>query len=320
VTMDASTVFVVALLVFAASLASYGLSMSPVFRGNRGLVITGFSVGAALLLGAVVLVVVSTQWWSTLRYTESGSTPRVIPKLTDTPFARTGESRDSQAENTFAIAEAASLAPIHDPARLDHFAAGAPQSRAKLTAASAMPSGRSSASEGAALDSSIRLISSPAVADPWSATRCVVAVQPDPAEPTRWWLENQCDMAVAILFSACAQSLANCSAPNSTSWKYPATTMLLPPKPQRSVTYAEQTQHGEHIRYVACTIATGNVATLVGHAREPRSVRAGLDDFIRANDECSARVERWADTGTRSGSSIDAILGSGLPGQIRSAR
>jgi hypothetical protein len=149
-------------------------------------------------------------------------------------------------------------------------------------------------------------------ADPWAMTHCVLAIRPDPADPTRWWLENECGTPVAILFSVCERSAAQCDGSNS--WKYPTNAVLLPAKSQRSVTYAEQTRYGEHIRYVACAVTTSSAAELIDKERDSRTSRAvtAALDAVRANDDCIARADHWSEIGRRSGASIDTMLGNHL--------
>jgi hypothetical protein len=88
--------------------------------------------------------------------------------------------------------------------------------------------------------------------------------------------------------------------------------MLLPSKPQRSVTYAEQTHSGEHIRYAACAIVTPGVAELVGRDPASRDTSDQIDAL--RDDECVASVQAWLATARRSGLSIDALI-SGVPGR-----
>lgn len=89
--------------------------------------------------------------------------------------------------------------------------------------------------------------------------------------------------------------------------------MLLPSKAQRSVTYAEQTQHGEYIRYAACAIVTPSVAEFAG--KDPASRDTWNPFNALRDDECVVGVQDWLATGRRSGLSIDALI-SGVPGRV----
>jgi hypothetical protein len=313
------TLIAFALLVFAASLASYGLRVALAARSHRGLVIFGFSVGTALLLTAAFIVVVSTNPWLKGRFSDYLALPDEIPnhERPNASLVRSDALRESTAKQTGsdeAVAEHASAPAKARRAYMmsDRVGEDSLASPGESGEAPVVTSGLIRDAERTHLGSIARAVPTMRPTGPWDATTCVVAIQPDPAEPTRWWLENECGRAVVILFSA----------RESESWKYLASAMLLPAKHERFTTQAEETQHGKEIRYVACTVATQHLAELIIAGRRSRSERAWLDELAAARDtdECLARVERWADSGRHSGLPIDQMLGPGLPGRIRVAQ
>ena len=135
----------------------------------------------------------------------------------------------------------------------------------------------------------------------------------------RWTLENDCGVAVGIVFAACEQAPGDCQ---SGAWKYEIGGMYLPGKAQRTVTGAEETRHGQQIRYVACIVTTPSAIRLIGLDSEERSSQAWMEAFDAASqiDPCLVRVQQWTDAGRRSGVSIDALIGPGLPGRTRQAQ
>lgn len=67
--------------------------------------------------------------------------------------------------------------------------------------------------------------------------------------------------------------------------------MILPGKYQRSVTSAEQTQYGAHIRYIACIIEQPWAVNLIGQGLAAFSSA----DFEAAqpSDSCLARAQQF---------------------------
>jgi hypothetical protein len=159
-----------------------------------------------------------------------------------------------------------------------------------------------------------------AEADPWAATNCVSAFNPDPADLARWTIDNDCGAPVGVVFVSCTESPPECNDRQSTSWEYQIDGMILPGKAQRPVTYDEETQYGRQIRYVACLVATPLAIKLIGQSSETRPSPSWLEQFdaVRKNDQCLTRVQSWSDAGRRSGKSIDVLLGTNVPGKARS--
>jgi cell division septation protein DedD len=114
-TIDTSTMLVIGLLVFAASLASYALSLSPAFRENRGLFVTGISVGTALLLAAAVIAIVATNALS-LRFSKDASSSDEIASRArvGNPFARISAPREPAPNSPPTMLSATSQVPLDD--------------------------------------------------------------------------------------------------------------------------------------------------------------------------------------------------------------
>jgi hypothetical protein len=304
--MASSTTTLIALLAFAGSLASYALAVAPAVRRNRSMALLALSAGTALLLAAATLVIVSTGAMTRLRLWATEHSTTQLPELASTdiafPPSRNATAHEKpEASEPLIDSTAVRAAPNSDPVPTS-------QPRDEVAGGSAIPARTAGASGRGTASANARLVSLQSLG-PWAATNCVYAIQPDPAEPARWWLENECGVAVAILFAAC--SAIDCDTRESNSWKYANAPMLLPAKEYRSVTYAEQTRYGERIRYVACAIANASAAGLINREQQPVAEL----DAARASDECLLRVDNLAAAGRRSGLPIDTLL-RGAPGRI----
>lgn len=67
--------------------------------------------------------------------------------------------------------------------------------------------------------------------------------------------------------------------------------MILPGKYQRSVTYAEQTQYGASIRYIACIIEQPWAVNLIGQGLAAFS---STDlEVAQPSDSCLARAQQF---------------------------
>ena len=126
--------------------------------------------------------------------------------------------------------------------------------------------------------------------DAWGATRCVVSYRPDPLDPTRWLLENDCGEPVAVLIATCDGQRSECDERASGLWDYREGGMILPGKHQRSVTYAEQTQHGASIRYIACIIEQPWAVKLIGQG--PAAFSSADLEAAQPSDSCLARAQQ----------------------------
>ncbi len=309
-TFHGPTLIWIALVVLAASLASYGLSQWLSHRNNHRLGI-GLALGAALLLTASVIIVVAGKAIFRIEFAlmEEGrekiaESPRVPA---DSQFPRTphGESRiESTAMGSAHVSATGSAGPM-DRSAMTRSSVTSDQSAAPQT-----PIRAPSAPAPQTVQASSVAYEPVANTEPWAATRCVFAIQPDPADPLLWRLENECAAAVAILAASCDSSHPQCN-----SWTYPARPMLLPAKATRSVTYAEQAQRGRHLRYVACHLGTVLAIELANAGTMSTAARTQLDT-ASDDDGCLNRVASAVIAGRRSGSSIDALLGRGLPGRV----
>jgi len=300
-------------LILTASLASYLLGLWPVLHKGGELSRVGIAIGTMLLLVAVALIVVSMDPFRDLEDAADSS---------DSPNRDAGGARSALRPERLSANE-----PNENPH--DHSGEVA-QTRASssgsIEARPASQPGSQWASHGAA---GTELATSRGEAgrrtefrsahfgtNPWSATQCVFAIQPDPADASLWWLENECGAPVSIIIASCEEDASRCS--GSRGWKYHPGGMVLPNKARRSVTYAEQTQRGRTIRYLACVVTAPKGIELIDFRADPRSSSGWLERFAaaRTDDECLARVERWSAAGKTSGASIETLLGQGLPGRM----
>jgi hypothetical protein len=311
--VDASTLLVVFLLVSAASLASYVFSQwSAVRSGDRGVGWAAVGIGTTLLLAAAAIVVLTVSWLPAFRLPENepAQTVRVDPFGKGTAEPATGRQRDTE------VSRAAAL-----PKEQDHAGRSVVDDRLSTGDDSEIPAALSSLlspreSSGAKGDTAPHGTNRAfAEADPWAATSCVIAFNPDLSDLSRWTIGNECGAPVGILFAACSA----CRDSQFTSWEYQAGGMILPGRSQRPVTHEQETQYGNQIRYVACLVATPTAIELIGQNSETRSSSSWVERFAtaRANDACLSRVQMLSDMGRRSGKSIDVLLGVNAPGRIR---
>jgi len=318
-TIHSPTLLVIALVVLAASLASYGLSQWLARRGNERLGI-GLALGAALLLTAIVMVVLAGRsiFRIELALFDNAAEQAIEPA---SPGVRTTVHAENGVEKTaVGVAHVRTDAtlrtanPANDHARLATNQSAAAATGAIASASSSAPDPRTATGPSVPYEPI-------ANTEPWAATRCVFAIQPDPADLHLWRLENECGAAVGILVASCEGSRLQCSDERSTSWKYPERAMLLPAKATRSVTYAEQAQRGRHLRYAACQIGVVHALELANIEMQSRAAH-WLSQFDTAtqDDGCLSRVGNATAAGRRAGLSIDALLGRGIPGRLLSSR
>lgn len=320
--MDASILVVVFLLVTAASLATYLLSQwSSIRSSTLGIGWVATSVGITLLLAAAGVVVLTVGLFPELQFSRDfGSTNQMRRSA---PLGSGAAERVLGAEEatTEASVDALEATPSSDRsarrAAGRSIADGASESRAAVETTAALQSPATAPQEqnGAAPH---RL--APAVADPWAATNCVAAINPDPTDRTRWFVENECSAPVALVFASCSKGPSECGYRHTTSWEYRIDGMILPDKRQRTVTFAEQTQHGSHIGFAACLVADPVAIALIGADSETRASQAWSAqlDSARRNDECLILVRQYSDAGRRSGESIEALFGANVPTKVRS--
>ncbi|GFE84917.1 hypothetical protein GCM10011487_69170 [Steroidobacter agaridevorans] len=313
--MDASTLVIAFLLVTAASLASYLLSQwNSIRNSNLSISWVVISIGVTLLLAAAAIVVLTVGLLSELRL--SPNIESAEPRRQSTPWGRGTAERvvAPQAAPTTAAPAESDISPAAGRTIAEKH----PEHRSEIARASALNSPQpSEAPAEAKAPHGAGLVFTEA--DPWAATNCVYALNRDPADLTRWTIENECGAPVGVVFASCSKSPLECSDRQSTSWEYPIEGMILPGRAQRPVTYEEETRYGSQIRYVACMVATPLAIELIGESREIRSSPSWVEQFdaARNGDECLTRVQKLSAAGRRSGGSIDALLGPNAPGKVR---
>jgi hypothetical protein len=317
--VDTSSLLALALLVFAATCAAYLLSRwSRLFGGRSALAQWACGIGVVALLAASTayfLSIVSPMLSSFVAF-DAEPIPSATPTAVGFP-ERPNRSTVAPASSDAHEHASAQSAPTGTSTRT--------RSGALSTALGDIATERSSAMskatprrhlESARANHLVRTLGT----NPWGATDCVFQIQPDPSRPDLWWLENECDAPVGIVVAACSESAASCDAHRSTSWTY-APAMYLPSKQQRSVTFAEQTQRGQRIRFIACVITNRTLIDLLGsdigsHSRQWRAAVEALN----GSDGCAEQVQGLTDAGRRSPQSIDELVGANLPGRVRQAR
>jgi hypothetical protein len=280
--MDTSTVLVVFLLVTAATLASYALSHWSWLRGTIGSFgWAATSIGTTMLLTAAAIVVLTFVFrgplWrpnfateQQLRETATAANERPARQRTASAVPIESENSSgataSQAERAAGNRDedAGSVASTSNNERL--------QMPTSARSAEQNKSGRSEGSLPVFADS-----------DPWAATRCVHVLNPDLGEPTRWKVENDCDVPVGVIVTVCAGSARRCV----------DQPMIFPTKMQRPIPLAEQTVYGDEVRHVACFAGTASAIYLLGAPSEERSTSEWHEQFttLRQTDGCLSRLQ-----------------------------
>jgi hypothetical protein len=323
--VDASTLIVAFLLVTAASLAGYLLSQwSSIHNGGIGIGWVAISIGTTLLLAAAAIVVLMVGLLPTMRLSPNIESAEQMRKSTQLGRGTAEGVLDRQEASTETLnatigANASTDRGVSSSAGR-YIVEGDPEHRSGMETASALsplqtPGEPREAKSGAA-PYGVGLVFTNT--DPWAATNCVYAFNRDPAELTRWTIENECGAPVGVVFASCSKSPPECSGPQSASWEYQIDGMTLPGKAQRPVTDEEETRYGSQIRYIACMVAAPLTIKLIGQSSEARSSPSWFEQFdaARNGDECLARVQKWSDAGHSSGKSIDDLLGANAPGKV----
>jgi hypothetical protein len=323
--VDASTLVVIFLLVTAASLASYLLSQwSSIRNGDmRFGWIAISSIGTTFLLVAAAMVVLTLGLLPMPRLLSNNEPAEQMRKSPESGRGTADRVLDRQEASTAASdATTRPVAPTDhgaSPAEGRYITEGNSEHRSEIDAASALSllqrPGESGKGRSGAAPHGVGLVF--AETDPWAATNCVYAFNPDPADLTRWTIENECGAPVGLVFASCSKSPPECSGPQSTSWEYQVDGMMLPGKARRPVTSEEETRYGLQIRYVACMVATPAAIELIGQRSETRSSPSWSQQFdaARNSDPCLTRVQQWSRAGRGSGKSIDVLLGPNAPGK-----
>lgn len=280
--MDTSTLLAVFLLITAASLASYALSHWSTLRGAIG----GFgwaatSIGTTMLLTAAVIVVLTFVFRGPLWRPNLGTEQQ----LRETASASGEKSARQKTASGLPIESAnSSPATASQTARTagNRDVGASSAATGSNNEQSQTPTSTRSAeqSKGGRSERSLPVF---ADTDPWAATRCVHVFNPDLGEPSRWKVENECNVPVGVVVTACAGSARTCV-------DHP---MILPAKLQRPITLDEQTVHGHEVRYVACIAATASAIYLLGAPSEERSTSQWREQFdtLRQTDGCLSRLQ-----------------------------
>jgi hypothetical protein len=309
-----STLLVIFLLALAASLASYLLRQWAFTSGrHRTFAWAGISLAATLLLAATVVVVLSISFLPQRLFTQDdrATEPMIKPAQSGSAITHSDPAGEASPEQSLRTARNARVESGSDHRRtrdsqVDEKSSDlrdGPEPQAAATSL-ATDAERRAAADIAARVSNTGVVAS---ADPWGATKCVVPVHLDPANPTRWTIKNDCGAPVGIVLATCMRSAPECNV--SKAWQYEEDGMVLPAKYQRSVTEAEQTRTGHQLRHLACTVTTPAAIRLIGLDSETRSSPSWRAEFesVRERDECLNRVKRLSDAGRHAGVLIDDL-------------
>jgi hypothetical protein len=163
----------------------------------------------------------------------------------------------------------------------------------------------------------------------WPATDCIKSVRV--VEAGRWFIDNECQRVVGVVFASCQQSQAACNqnALESTGWTYEPAGIVMTSMTQRPVrhrlgsrgpliasTYAVEESGGmrRKIRYLACFVTAPQALNLLDAASQAESDEALQVQLTRAlrSDECYSKVLEWSRAGLRDGRSPDALLRTGV--------
>jgi hypothetical protein len=183
-------------------------------------------------------------------------------------------------------------------------------------------------------DGGLPVVSRLAGVDPlgkqWPATDCVTSTR-STAAAGGWFIDNECDRVVAVVFAWCRRADPSCNtnALRTQGWRYePAgivmTSSMQRPTRQRlsddgplvAATYALSAPGDAHrrIRYLACYLTAPDVLELLrggdteaSDAEQRSRLQAALN-----SDECYERVAQWSQSGQRRGKSPDSLLRDGV--------
>lgn len=149
-------------------------------------------------------------------------------------------------------------------------------------------------------------------AEHWPATGCIKPMHASGTTPRRWFLDNECDRAVAMMLAWCDETRTVCTAgAPQAAWRYePAglimTSMMARPIARRmpehdapiTGTYALEEAEGTslRVRYLACYLSESVADALMHDAMS-------TDDFHRRlrADDCYSRVSSSSQIGARTG-------------------
>lgn len=301
----ASTLLFLAVVVALASLASYLWSQWRARSGSETVAFAGLGLGTALMLAAVFLVVVgvlllSHQWLMRLHDSaaaQNATAAAEIPRANPFRSARVEPSPTGLASAVQSSARTRAREQVEARPRSARWTEEPATTRAR---SNQLPEVQSSQSRSLVASAS----------DPWAATRCVVPIEREWRDGTRWTIVNDCGVTVAIVIATCETPAAAC--PNG-AWRYRENGLLLPAKSQRPTTETEETQYSNELRHAACVVSDSSAINLIGTANAERSEQwlSELEE-ARAHDACLSEVRRLAQLGARSGMPLEALLGATL--------
>jgi hypothetical protein len=311
-----STVLVIFLLVLVASLASYLLSQSGFIRsGGTMFAWASISTGTTLLLAAVVIVVLAITFFSKLRLVTIGTdaTQAVTLVTLTQPDTRPNPFREGVPADTNSVVQ--SDTPQVDSndrtsgrTRREGRSPRAGNELETQPTASSVTS-KTEPQSSANLATRVGSVGVLAAADPWAATKCVVPIHGDPADLIRWKVVNDCGVPVGIVIATCSLSEGECNAQGTKAWKYQLDGMILPAKPQRSVSETEETVRAGQLHHLACAVTNPGAIKRIGKEQVGPSP-SSREDFAptRMMDDCLVRVRELSIIGQSTGLPIDVLL------------
>lgn len=306
--MSASRVFVVSLLVFAASLASLYSSQRTT---SVALARLSVGIGTVCLLGAVALVGLSIVLFTRGRLADIPQASIPEPSVSErtawgtNPLAKRSASVGSRADGE-----------LPNAMRTDrHSGAGSDARRGRGEPKTDGQDSFVRTSQPTA-DTNTRAaretpLAELAVDEPWAATECVVLLRRDPAEDTRWTIENDCSAAVAIVIATCSAGEARCYEGGSRIWRYERELRLLPAKRQRTIIESEQIVRAEQVQEAACAVTSEQVMRLIGMDPHAHATAAWRNDLAIASqtDGCLALASALLDQGRHTGVAPNVLRG-----------
>ncbi|MGH8189552.1 MAG: hypothetical protein ACREUC_23550, partial [Steroidobacteraceae bacterium] len=169
----------------------------------------------------------------------------------------------------------------------------------------------------------------PSASEDWPATDCMKPVRI--AEAGRWFLDNECQGVVGVVFASCRESQATCNqdALASAGWMYEPAGIVMTSMTQKPVwhrlaargpliasTYGVEESGAMRLKigYLACFVTAPEALGLLDAASQTESdeiLQARLAGALRS-DECYSKVLKWSGAGKRDGRSPDALLRTGV--------
>jgi hypothetical protein len=270
----AVTVLLVALLITAASLASYFWSQSRViyYRG-KAFPLAGVGAGASLLIGTVVLIVLAAILLARFNLADFDVQEMIEATVSNPQATR---------PNPFAPVSKSTPEPKtkSDPSKTAAGGDALGRERGNDVASSSpRPSVARNASSHVAANIDANRVVAPPIVDLWAATRCVVPIRREWDGVTRWTIVNDCGAPVGVLAASEA--------------------LVLPAKYQRSVTEAEERIDTTSLHHSACLVTNPRAIRLIGMNIETRRTADWQAEFAtaRQEDPCLSAIPRPRGTG-----------------------